>query len=170
MSDSWDHGAVRNALLSAAREHSSVEELKCHALFDLLETCHELSQTLRRELARNALTESGFRLLAHVIHSHAGAVDPQILPDSVGLSPKSVSAILGRLEVSGLVARERMRGTTRAFAVAVTPAGRTAFSSALAGYLEAIKRMMSVLDTADITRLDQACIRLRQFSNQTCKS
>lgn len=167
MSASFSLGAAREALLSIAREHSPVEELQCHALLELFETCHSLHDTLRHELSQHGLTESGFRILAFLVHHEGGAAAPAEIGRQLGLTRRVVSAALGRLEVSDLVATVRSEAGRRTFAMQVTPVGRRAFAAALVPYLEAITQLMSVLDDQDLTALDHACARLRQFSTHT---
>ncbi|HEY0944648.1 MAG TPA: MarR family transcriptional regulator [Opitutaceae bacterium] len=167
MSVSYSLSEAREALLSIAREHSPVEELQCHALLELFETCHSLHDTLRRELAQHGLTENGFRILAFLVHREGGAAAPAEICRQLSLTRRIVSAALGRLEVSDLVATVRSDAGRRTFAMQVTAVGRKAFAAALVPYLEAITQLMSVLDDRDLTALDQACARLRQFSSHT---
>jgi DNA-binding MarR family transcriptional regulator len=152
------------ALLGAARDRSAVEEKRCHVLLDLLATCHTVGQALRRELARKDLTEAGFRLLALVVRREPGTVAPAEIAAALGVPKPTVSVLLGRLEVSGLIQRERLRPDRRAPAIRITDRGRQAFQAALVHYRERVSHLMSGLDPASIAVLDRACVRLRELS------
>ncbi|HYD84517.1 MAG TPA: MarR family winged helix-turn-helix transcriptional regulator [Opitutus sp.] len=163
---SFSHGPACDALMAVARDRSPVGELQCHALFGLFETCASLSHALKQELARHAHTESGFNVLGYVLHHASEVVTPRNIADGLGLSLQTVTAILGRLEVSGLIARERASEKKRDFTIKATAAGRQAFASALSHQLASITRLMSPLDPRDLAALDVTCARLREISTQ----
>lgn len=166
MSASLSHGPASDALLAVARERSPVEELQCHALLGLLETCDALSHALKRELARHAHTESGFNVLGYVLHHASEVVTAKSIADGLDLPRPSVATILGRLEVSGLIVRERTSGPDRGFTIKVTPAGRRTFASAVSHHLASITRLMSPLDPRELAALEVTCARLREISAQ----
>jgi DNA-binding MarR family transcriptional regulator len=158
---------AREVLLSVARDQSPVVEKKCHALFALMETCQSLGHGLRRELALNHLTENGFRLLAQLVKHEPTALTPSELATNLHLPRQTISTILGRLEISRLITRERMATDRRALSLKLTTEGRRVFTIALDQYLQSITRVMSALDAKAIARLDETCTRLRhQFSEQ----
>ncbi len=160
-----------DVLLSAARGDSPVTGRKCHALFSLLETCQVLSQWMRRELARSNLTENGFRLLAQVIKHEAGGVTPTAVSAGLGLPRQVISTTLGRLEISGLISRERSTADRRTFTLKATPEGHRVFSFALQHCLHEINRVMSHHTPRDLAQLDQTCVELRQlFAGQPSSS
>jgi DNA-binding MarR family transcriptional regulator len=158
------HGIAREALLLAARTHRPGDERKCRALIELLETCHALRTSLRRELGVTNLTENGFRILALAIHQEPLPVAPATLAAQLNLSRKAVSAVLGRLELSGLVTRTRDENAPRVFAASATPHGHNAYNHAVRCLLDAIARLMSALNPGDLGQLEQACARLRASS------
>lgn len=151
-------------MLAAAGEQSPEVELKCRALLGLLQACHSLQHALRREAAPNSLTESGFCILACLNQQELLPANSLALARELSLSPSVVSAALGRLEISGLVARERSQKDRRVLALTITAAGRRAFANTLSHYLKCITGVMSVLDPHDVATLDLACARLREAS------
>lgn len=155
-------GPAREALLLFARSHSQADELKCHALLTVVEACDALKLSLRREIAAHGLTEPGFVLLAHFIENPGSSAAPGELARALPLSRQVVVEALGRLEISGLIARERSDKRRSGFETKVTAAGRRTFSSALSHYLQSIGKVMSALDEQEIKSLDFACIRLRE--------
>lgn len=155
---------AREVILAAARSRSSAVELKCHTLFGLMDTCRTLEHDLRHELARSELTESGFHLLALLMHQQPAALTPGAAADHLSLPRPAISHLLGRLEISGLITRERNSWDRRSLAVNITDKGRQMFTAALAKCLQSIDRLMSAVDTPDIQLLDQTCAHLRQNS------
>ncbi|MFZ5495584.1 MAG: MarR family winged helix-turn-helix transcriptional regulator [Verrucomicrobiota bacterium] len=164
MSRSFCCGPTRAAILAEAGEQSPEAELKCHALLGLLQACHSLQRALRREIAPNSLTESGFCILACLNQHELLPANSQALARELSLSPPVVVATLGRLEISGLVARERSQKDHRVLALKITAAGRRALADTLSHYLKCITGVMSVLDPHDVATLDLACARLREAS------
>lgn len=153
-------------MLAEAREQSPEAELKCRALLGLMRTCHSLQHALRCEIAPNKLTESGFCVLAHLLQhgTTAATPSPQEMADDLALTPQVVAATLGRLEISGLITRERSIQDRRLFAIKVSVAGQRAFADALSQYLKSIMEVMSALDPHDIATLDLVCARLCEGS------
>jgi len=115
----------------------------------MLRTCHSLQRALRRELAPGTLTETGFHLLARLIQQDSKVVTVERLAKDLSLSPQIVSATLGRLEISGIITRERSTDDRRALAIKVSAAGRRTFASALSHYFKAITGVMSALGPRD---------------------
>jgi len=151
-------------MLAKAGEQSPEVELKCHALIGLLQACHSLQRALRREIAPNSLTESGFGILACLDQHELLPANSQALARELSLSPPVVVATLGRLEISGLVTRKRSLKDRRVLALRITAAGRRAFADTRSHYLNCITGVMSVLDPHDVATLDLACARLREAS------
>jgi len=164
MSHSLWCGPTRDAILAEAGEQSPEGELKCHALFGLMQTYQSLKQTLCRQIAPNSLTEAGFCVLTCLVRHELLPANSQALARELSLSPSVVAATLGRLEISGLVTRERSQKDRRVLALKITAAGRRAFADTLSHYLKCITGVMSVLDPHDVATLDLACARLREAS------
>jgi|GEM_PF-698469 Transcriptional regulators len=160
-------GPASDALIALARDHSAAEELQCQALLSLLDTSDAVRRALRQEVARHALTEPGFNVLAALLSRPAKTVATKDLAHCVGLTPHALETVLARLELSGLIARQPAASDRRVFAIQVTAAGRTAFSSAAAHCLAAIRDAMSSLSSGDLNALGRTCSTLRQLSSQT---
>jgi len=161
-----NHAPAREVILTAARAQSPESELKCHGLFELIDTCRTLEHDLRHELARSELTEQGFHVLAHLVRINPEPMTPSKVSDLLDVPRPAISQILGRLEISGLITRERSDGDRRSLTVKITEKGRLAFTTALAHCLQSINRLMAAVDPQDLNQLDQVCTRLRQGSFQ----
>jgi DNA-binding MarR family transcriptional regulator len=166
MTDSFSHGPAREELLSVARGSSPAQELKCHALLELMETSQTLGHALTRELAHNELTENGFRVLALLMRHEKTAVSPGDVAGALHLRRSAISGVLGRLELSGLITRERNPADRRTLTLTLTQPGRQVFAKAVAHCLDSINRFMSVLPADEIAILEHACTRLRQSSTE----
>lgn len=150
-------------LLSAARGNAPDTDRKCLALFSLIETSQTLSSWLRRELARSNLTENGFRLLAQVHQHETDGITSTEISTELHLPRQVISTTLGRLELSGLLTRERSSGDRRTLTLKLTAEGRRVFAAALQHCLHEINCIMSRLTPRDLDQLDQTCVQLRRL-------
>lgn len=166
MAASITQDPASEALLVAARSHSTGEERKCHALLSLLEACSSLSRNLRRCLAENDLTENGFRILAIVVRKDPFPTDPNRIAELLKLQPQAVSMLLGRLEVSGLIRREKPQRRSHRWPVRATEDGRRVFKSALCHCDRQIRELMSALDADAVRVLEESCCRLHDLCSQ----
>jgi len=161
-SSSARHEPARQILFAAARaDHPEATEPKCKALFTLVDTCRLLENGLQRDLACSEITENGFLLLALLIREDPKAFTPSEMADQLHLGRPVVSTTLGRLEVSGLIRRERSTTDLRSLVVRVTETGRSVFSAAVAECLKSITRLMAEIPAQELAQLDATCTRLR---------
>jgi len=157
------HEPARQILLAAARaDHPEATEPKCKALFTLVDTCRLLERGLQCDLARSEITETGFLLLALLIREEPATFTPSEMADQLHLSRPVVSTTLGRLEVSGLIRRERSTTDLRSLTVRVTDKGRSVFSAAVSECLKSITRLMAELSTQQLDQFDATCSQIRR--------
>lgn len=158
--------SFREAFLALARDRSPGDELKCRALLDLLDTCHAMDQGLRRKLGESGLTESGFLVLAHLVPARRGddaTGDTEAgLAKNLRLSRPALAGVLGRLEISGLITRQRPPRNRGDLAIRATALGRQFFSTALASSVDAFVRAAGTLDDRETAQVELACVRLRE--------
>ena len=155
------HAPARGALLARARRDSEGEEKRIGAFVALVESEQSLIAALQRNMGAVGLTESGFLILSFLLQESEASVPSRKIAHAVGLPGRNVSEMLTRLEISGLVNRQRSAAKIGRWAISVTPLGRRMFSSALSHSLDSICEMMSVLNDGDIAALDDICSRLR---------
>jgi DNA-binding MarR family transcriptional regulator len=156
--------SCRENFLALARDRSPAEELKCRALLDLLDAGQAFNGGFRRELGASGLTESGFLVLAHLISTDPEATgDTEVgFAQTLRLSRPVLAEVLGRLEVSGLIARQRPSRHRGGLAIMATELGRQVFSTALASALNAVVRAAATLDDRETALVELACVRLRK--------
>lgn len=160
-------GPASDALIACASDRSASEERQCRAFLALLETSDAIRHALRRELARHALTETGFNTLACLLVGASESVAPKELAARIGLSVHALETVLARLEMSGLIARAPAHSKRHLLAIKATPAGRAAFASAASHCAAAIRDAMSTISSRDLDALERSCSTLRQFSSPT---
>lgn len=158
------------ALLTAVRAQSPQEERRCHALFGLTDACSALSKALRRRLAESDLTEIGFRILAIVIRNEPRATPQNELASLLGVQPRSLSVVLGRLEISGLLRKERPQRRSKQWPVKATPEGQLIFSLALKHCHRQIHEASSALDASSLHVLEDACERLQHLCTKNAEN
>jgi len=157
------HEPARQILFAAARaDHPEATEPKCKTLFTLVDTCRLLENGLQRDLACSEITENGFLLLALLIREEPKPFTPSEMADQLHLGRPVVSTTLGRLEVSGLIRRERSTTDLRSLVVRITEKGRSVFSAAVAECLKSITRLMAEIPAQELAQLDATCSRLRR--------
>jgi len=121
-----------------------------------------VSQIYDRELEPYDLTVTQFGLLAQLRAAPGAAVGA--LADSMVMDATTVSRNLRPLERRGLVVAEPDRDDGRVRKLKLTPAGRTAFERATAGWRAAQNRIAAALGAEEMialnAALDRALVRL----------
>ncbi|WP_082780754.1 MarR family winged helix-turn-helix transcriptional regulator [Cephaloticoccus primus] len=157
------HQPARELLFEAARADTTGQsERRCKTLFSLVDSAQALERRLKRELALCEVTELGFVLLAQVIRQEPDALTPSEAAHKLHLPRPAISTILGRLEVSGLIRRERSSDDRRSLSIRMTEKGRRVFEGAIAQCLQMVNTLMSHVDSRELSQLDDTCSRLRQ--------
>ena len=133
-------------------------------MLDLLDACQAMGPGLRRKLGASGLTESGFLVLAHLVPTGPEATgDAEAgLAKSLRLSRPALAGVLGRLEISGLITRQRLSRKRGAPAIQPTALGRRVFSTALASSVEVFVRAAEALDEHEAALLELTSVRLRE--------
>jgi DNA-binding MarR family transcriptional regulator len=98
---------ITQLLLATARRKGPAVELRCRAVLERVTSGRELHTALQRELAGGGLTESGFRVMAALFAREPEALLRSVLAGATGLTPVRADDALLRLEMSGLVCRQR---------------------------------------------------------------
>ncbi|HKB91458.1 MAG TPA: MarR family transcriptional regulator [Opitutaceae bacterium] len=151
---------AREAVLRFARQHSASDERRCHAMLDLLATAGVLAAILRRELAKKELTEAGFKVLAVLFESDPTPVIPSCLAEHAEMWRPSTSDVLSRLEISGLITRERDKTDRRLVRIHLTPIGREKYLSAVGHGLAVVIALMEQLSDPQANGLAEICQKL----------
>lgn len=147
---------MRSARLVAAAfgvtpPHDSItRDLHRDVFINLLAATDGARTELRSLLAAEGLTELGFEVLT-LMHSHASPeVPPSVIADSTGILRNTVTAVLVRLEVSGLIKRRRSRTDRRSVFAELTPLGRKRCETASARYCAGIAELLRNLNPDEL--------------------
>ncbi|AHF90127.1 transcriptional regulator [Opitutaceae bacterium TAV5] len=101
---------------------SGAGKLRCRSLLALLVSAQKIRSFLRHCLLRQQLTECGFRLLAVLAaHGDRQPLNPTRIASLASMWPPTVTEALSRLEMSGLVSRERDPLDRRQISIRLTP-------------------------------------------------
>lgn len=148
---------LQEALRQCARQNAGKEEPRCRALLSFMATSNRLQALLRQTLTQQQLTESGFKILS-VLASHAPQplAPTQIAADAV-MWPPTVTDVMARLELSGLIVRERSREDRRQILAQLTPTGHQKYTAAISRILSTMIEVVSTLNDSDIAAFRIAC-------------
>jgi len=153
-------GAIAAALRAAPRLEASDEEARIDVFTKLLAATDSARLELRRQLAAQGLTELGFEVLTAMVSQPSPEVLPSVISDSTGILRGTLTEVLVRLEVSGLITRRRSQADRRQFFAELTPLGRKRCEMASEHYCRAINDLMCKLDHSSLSKLDQLLSRI----------
>ena len=147
-------GAIAAALRAAPRAGASDNETKIDVFIKLLAATDSARAELRRQLAAQGLTELGFEVLTTMQSQESSEVPPSLIADTTGILRGTLTDVLVRLEMSGLITRRRSSTDRRQFFAELTALGRKRCAAASEHYCSAIVDLMRKLSSTDLTRLD----------------
>lgn len=121
-----------------------------------------LHAALERQLERDSgLSDAEYALLVPLSGAPDGLVRSRELGALVGWERSRLSHQVGRMEKRGLVAREECPEDARGSMVRLTPAGRAAIEAAAPGHVEAVRRyLFDVLTAEELDVLERAFTRV----------
>jgi DNA-binding MarR family transcriptional regulator len=147
-----------NAIAAALRSAPLLDEQDSHARIDLftkLLAATDAARTeLKRQLGAQGLTELGFEVLSTMRSQSEPAVLPSAISEATGILRGTLTDVLLRLEMSGLITRRRSSGDRRQVFAEMTPLGRKRCESASAQYCAAIVAFMHKFERPALSTLD----------------
>lgn len=146
--------AIAAALRASPRSGASDSETKIDTFIKLLAATDAARAELRRQLAAQGLTELGFEVLTTMQAQGSSEVPPSVIADSTGILRGTLTDVLVRLELSGLITRRRSSTDRRQFFAELTSLGRKRCAAASDHYCSAIVDLMGKLSSTELTRLD----------------
>jgi len=147
--------AIAAALRAASKSDSTDAELRIDLFIKLLAATDAARMELRRQLAAQGLTELGFEVLTSMRSQTSSEVPPSVIADSTGILRGTLTEVLVRLEVSGLITRRRSSSDRRQFFAEMTPLGQKRCAAASEHYCGAIVEIMQKLDHSALIKLDR---------------
>jgi DNA-binding MarR family transcriptional regulator len=122
------HSSNFPALIAAITPDGGVEKQRACAVIEIIRSAEEAQQLLRTRIGKAGLTVEGLQTLASIASDQN--TTPGGLARQLRLSRATVSYLLSRLEVSGLISRSRDPSNRRRVRVSLTPAGRNTLGRA----------------------------------------
>lgn len=115
---------VLRSLRTIARQHSGFDEMRCHALLELLATADLVRGKVRDELRGIPLTELQLGTLVVLRALDPEPVWPTTLASHTCAKQATITDVLDRLLERQLIVRERGKQDRRNYLITLTDAGR----------------------------------------------
>ncbi len=136
---------VFSTLTTMARQRLGVDEPRCAAALQLLDTCVELDSALHHQLGKSGLSEAKFGVLLTLFTLDPNPVCPADLAYYAGFTRSSITDAVHELQIQGHVAVERASSDRRSVDVRLTETGRTTVEEAVARYLTSLGSVVTEL-------------------------
>lgn len=152
--------SIRETLtLIAPTAAAAARSPRHQAVLQFITAGDEIRKALRSQLAQDGLTVEGFQALAALQHQ-AGVSTPSVLAHQIGTTRALLSHTLNRLEISGLITRQRADGDRRVVRVRLTPLGKTTIEHAAATCNKSVLHLVSMFDESALAELMKSCAKL----------
>ena len=115
---------VFRTLLAIARQRPDYDELRSHALLDLLATADAVRTTIKHRLQELTLSELQFAALVVLLALDPEPVLPTTLASHTSASRATMTDILDHLLAQGFIERQRSQEDRRNYLITLTDAGR----------------------------------------------
>lgn len=149
-------------LLAAARREGGSAERQCELLIEHAAADGAIRAAFQRELAQGGLTESGFAVASVLLGHEPESLLRADLAVEAGLSVMQATSALTRLEMSGLVRRQRDAVDRRLVWLRLTPEGKAKVTAALRRYVKGAAVVAAALDEVDLTASLNLSAKLRK--------
>ena len=137
---------VFRTLLAIARQRTDYDELRSHALLEMLAAADAVRANLRCRLHALGLSESQFATLVVLRALDPESVLPTTLAHHVGASRATMTAVLDHLHVRLLIVRDRSHEDRRNYLITLTDAGRALADNAEMALLRGCSELARALN------------------------
>lgn len=161
---------VFRTLLAIARQRTGFDELRSHALLELLATADSVRATIRRHLHELALSEHQFATLVVLRALDPEPVLPTTLASHTDTSRAAMTDIIDHLLARALVGRRRSREDRRNYLITLTAAGRLLADRAETVFLHTLTEIASPLQEHAPRALLGVCDQLAPTASSTLRS
>ncbi|EIQ01883.1 transcriptional regulator [Opitutaceae bacterium TAV1] len=151
---------IQDALRHRAFKCAGRHEPRCRTLLAFLVTSHRVRTFLKHSLSKQQLTETGFRILATLVAHEDAPLSPTQISSLASMWPPTVTDVITRLEISGLITRERSTADRRQVLIRLTPAGHKHYTSAVDHLVGDMVRLAEPIAPAEFAVLRTACDHL----------
>jgi DNA-binding MarR family transcriptional regulator len=132
---------VFRTLLAIARQRPDYDELRSHALLELLATAESVRSKVKFRLQEFSLSELQFSTLVVLLALDPEPVLPTTLATHTSASRATMTDILDHLLARGYIERQRSKEDRRNYLITLTDAGRSLADRAEAALLQSFAEL-----------------------------
>lgn len=132
------------------------------AFFTDIAIIDQLTRTMLERRLPAGLTLAGFSLMNHMIRTGQETASPAAIARALQVTRGAVTGVLHKLTAEGFVTLEPDPKDGRGKKVRITPAGREARESVLAGMVPLMARLEAEMDLETIRRIHPAIREIRE--------
>lgn len=151
---------VFRTLLAIARQRPDYDELRSHALLELLATADTVRTKVKCRLQEFALSELQFAALVVLLALDPEPVLPTTLATHTSASRATMTDILDHLLARGYIERQRSKDDRRNYLITLTDTGRALADKAEAAVLQSFSELASPLSEPAPRALLAICDKL----------
>ena len=151
---------VFRTLLAIARQRPDYDELRSHALLELLATAESVRSKVKFRLQEFSLSELQFSTLVVLLALDPEPVLPTTLATHTSASRATMTDILDHLLARGYIERQRSKEDRRNYLITLTDAGRALADKAEAAVLQSFAELASPLSEPAPRALLAICDKL----------
>lgn len=154
------HSSLRDILQLAAPPPGGPHELRYRAILRLLLLGENIHGALRSRLAGQGLTLEGFQALAALRHIDPAPASPTVLAGKTETPRALLNHTLTRLELSGLIVRERDAADRRVVWIRLSTLGRSTIERGWAACHDCFDQLTASLQGEELIQFLNACTKL----------
>lgn len=123
---------VFHALCGMARQRQEHDDMRCHAMLEMLAASDDARCSVKRELRSIGLTELQFGVLVVLLAVSPATSSPLALAENTCVSRAAITEATDSLFVRGWIDRQRSRKDRRMYNISLTTSGRECAEQAAA--------------------------------------
>lgn len=154
------HSSIREILQLIAPQPGGPHELRYRAILRLLLLGEKIHGALRHRLAGQGLTLEGFQTLAALRHIDPAPASVTVLAEKIETPRTLLNHTLTRLELSGLIVRERDATDRRVVWIRLSALGRNTIERGWTACHDCFDQLTSPLAGEELIQFLNACTKL----------
>lgn len=154
------HSSIRETLQLIAPQPGGPHELRYRAILRLLLLGENIHGALRTRLAGQGLTLEGFHALAALLRIDPAPASTTVLAEKTETPRALLNHTLTRLELSGLIVRERDAADRRVVWIRLSTLGRSTIERGWAACHDCFDQLTAPLTGEELIQFLNACTKL----------
>lgn len=154
------HSSIREILQLVAPPPGGSHELRYQAILRLLLLGEKIHGALRHRLAGQGLTLEGFQTLAALLRIDPAPASTAVLAEKIETPRALLNHTLTRLELSGLIVRERDATDRRVVWIRLSTLGRSTIERGWTACHGCFDQLTSPLQADELLQFLNACTKL----------